>query len=29
LTGAFGRDAIREEAMVRPWSNNVAYLIRR
>jgi 2-polyprenyl-6-hydroxyphenyl methylase/3-demethylubiquinone-9 3-methyltransferase len=29
LTGAFGRDAIREEAIVRPWSNNVAYLIRR
>jgi SAM-dependent methyltransferase len=29
LKGAFGRDAIREEILVRPWSNNVAYLIRR
>jgi SAM-dependent methyltransferase len=29
LTGAFGHDAIREEATVRPWSNNAAYLIGR
>jgi 2-polyprenyl-3-methyl-5-hydroxy-6-metoxy-1,4-benzoquinol methylase len=29
LTGTFGPDAIRDEALVRPWSNNVAYLIRR
>jgi 2-polyprenyl-3-methyl-5-hydroxy-6-metoxy-1,4-benzoquinol methylase len=29
LTSAFGSDAIRSEALVRPWSNNVAYLIRR
>jgi 2-polyprenyl-3-methyl-5-hydroxy-6-metoxy-1,4-benzoquinol methylase len=29
LTSAFGSDAVRSEAVVRPWSNNVAYLIRR
>jgi 2-polyprenyl-3-methyl-5-hydroxy-6-metoxy-1,4-benzoquinol methylase len=29
LTGVFGPDAIRGEALVRPWSNNIAYLIRR
>jgi len=28
LTGEFGSDAIHEEALVRPWSNNVAYLVR-
>jgi SAM-dependent methyltransferase len=28
LTDAFGRDAIREESLVRPWPNNVAYLVR-
>lgn len=28
LTSAFGGDAIREEALVRPWSNNVAFLVR-
>ena len=28
LMGAFGQDAIRGEALVRPWSNNVAYHIR-
>ena len=26
LMDAFGPDAIREEALVRPWSNNVAFL---
>jgi 2-polyprenyl-6-hydroxyphenyl methylase/3-demethylubiquinone-9 3-methyltransferase len=29
LTTAFGPDAIRGEALVRPWSNNVAFLVRR
>jgi 2-polyprenyl-3-methyl-5-hydroxy-6-metoxy-1,4-benzoquinol methylase len=29
LIDAFGRGAIRQEALVRPWSNNVAYLVRR
>ena len=29
LTGTFGPDAIRGESLVRPWSNNVAYLIHR
>jgi 2-polyprenyl-3-methyl-5-hydroxy-6-metoxy-1,4-benzoquinol methylase len=29
LTSAFGHDIIREEALVRPWSNNVAFLVRR
>ncbi len=29
LISAFGRHAICAEARVRPWSNNVAYLIRR
>jgi SAM-dependent methyltransferase len=29
LTSAFDRDAIRDEALVRPWSNNVAFLVRR
>jgi 2-polyprenyl-3-methyl-5-hydroxy-6-metoxy-1,4-benzoquinol methylase len=29
MAGAFGADAIRSEAVVRPWSNNIAYLIHR
>ena len=29
LTGTFGPDAIHGESLVRPWSNNVAYLIHR
>jgi hypothetical protein len=29
LMDAFGPDAIREEALVRPLSNNVAFLVRR
>jgi 2-polyprenyl-3-methyl-5-hydroxy-6-metoxy-1,4-benzoquinol methylase len=28
LIGAFSFDAIRDEALVRPWSNNIAYHIR-
>jgi 2-polyprenyl-3-methyl-5-hydroxy-6-metoxy-1,4-benzoquinol methylase len=28
LAAAFGAEAIRGEAVVRPWSNNIAYLIR-
>lgn len=28
LTGAFGAEALRAETVVRPWSNNVAFLIR-
>jgi SAM-dependent methyltransferase len=29
LIEAFGRDAIRSEALLRPWSNNFAILVRR
>ena len=29
LIGAFGPDAVRGKALVRPWSNNIAYHIRR
>jgi 2-polyprenyl-3-methyl-5-hydroxy-6-metoxy-1,4-benzoquinol methylase len=29
FTGTFGCNAVRYEAMVRPWRNNVAYLVRR
>jgi 2-polyprenyl-3-methyl-5-hydroxy-6-metoxy-1,4-benzoquinol methylase len=29
LTDAFGVGAVRSEAVVRPWSNNIAYLVHR
>jgi 2-polyprenyl-6-hydroxyphenyl methylase/3-demethylubiquinone-9 3-methyltransferase len=29
LRAVFGADAIRDEAVVRPWANNVAFLVRR